>query len=501
MKKKLLINFIVLAVFLGCSAAFGNADYLSLVKAYADAMLQEGRDIYGEQHSPLFAVMLDRKTMRLFSEEEQKELFQIRLDDWKNWGIRNRDRVFRGADPHDDMDLYQILYALAEVTGDKSYAEEADRTIKWFFEHCQSPTTGLMAWGEHMGWDFNTETIIWREDTYHHGGELRECETHEFGKPWIFWERSFDLAPQACEKFALGLWNHQIHNQETGNFSRHAIYTRHHTEKDSEYPRHGGFYIAAWAEAYKRTKKPVFLKAIETLTTYFDNRRNPKTNIIPAESAKRSKGKIGWLTSNLSLAVDLWDGAEKVPSQLAEKMRGCASRTDKAFLSLEHDLRPNGKGFLKTIHLDTLEPAERGGYTGVLSAGDAGSANKCMLRYRQTKLKGYRKLILSTADLYLKNEPEFEYAIRPSDYASIIYLLLNANELTGREDYLARADYFAQKGVGLFLDDVSPLPKANAKYHHYEPVTGGDSFMMALLRVWIMKNRPETEYKLIASGR
>jgi hypothetical protein len=73
--------------------------------------------------------------------------------------------------------------------------------------------------------------------------------------------------------------------------------------------------------------------------------------------------------------------------------------------------------------------------------------------------------------------------------------------LTGNAKYLKRADYFARQGVDLFLDDVSPLPKANTKYHHYEPVTGGDSFMMALLRVWIMKNRPEMKYKLISSGR
>ena len=115
----------------------------------------------------------------------------------------------KGANPMHDENLYQVLYALTEATGDKRYADEADKTLKWFFEHCQSPVTGLLAWGEHMGWDFNTETIIWKKSR-HHGAELLECVTHEFACPWVLWERSFELAPEACRKFALALWEHQI---------------------------------------------------------------------------------------------------------------------------------------------------------------------------------------------------------------------------------------------------------------------------------------------------
>ena len=38
-------------------------DHLKLVRAYADAMIEHGRDTYGEVHSPLFAAALDRKTL------------------------------------------------------------------------------------------------------------------------------------------------------------------------------------------------------------------------------------------------------------------------------------------------------------------------------------------------------------------------------------------------------------------------------------------------------
>lgn len=42
-----------------------NRSLLTIVKAYADAMIEDGRDIYGEEHSPLFAAALDRAAMKL----------------------------------------------------------------------------------------------------------------------------------------------------------------------------------------------------------------------------------------------------------------------------------------------------------------------------------------------------------------------------------------------------------------------------------------------------
>jgi len=473
-----------------------RTDYLEIVKGYADTMLKYGRDNYGMEHSPLFATMLDRKTLRMFSEEDQRRLWRIRLDDWENWGIRNRDRIFKGANPHHDENLYQVLYELAKITGDIEYERQADKTIKWFMQRCQSPTTGLLAWGEHMGWDFNTETIIWHEGL-HNGGILRECITHEFGRPWVLWERSFDLAPTACERFARGLWENQIHDHETGSFSRHAVYTEHRTFPDSEFPRHGGFYIAAWAEAYKRTKDPVFAKAIDTLVRCFEKHRSPQSGIIPATAP----GRIAWPFSNLSLAIDLWDGSRKVPPELGEKMRKCASRTDEVMLGMKHDLGPQGKGFLGNVELDTLKPNGSGGYMGRGNGKEAGVANNCMVRYKQVKLDGYRRLVLDSATPYLEYEFDFTHAVSPGAFGSVIWLMLNVYELSGEQQYLDRADYFARQAIELFLGDGSPLPQANTKYDHYEAVTGGDTLMMSLLRLWIMQNRPDADVSLVYSGR
>lgn len=464
-----------------------HPEYLKAVRAYADALLERGRDTYGRVHSPLIAATLDRKSLKLFDGEGLKKIRSIPR---AAWGIRAHDRVTTGANPMHDQNLYQILYALTEITGEKRYAAEADRTLKWFFEHCQSPKTGLMAWGEHIGWDFVKDGVA--------------GNTHEYFRPWVLWERSFQLAPGACARFARGVWEHQIGDHKRGNFSRHARWDRHGPGRNSEYPRHGGFYIATWAAAYEKTKDAVFLRAIETLVDYFDGRRSPQSGAIPAESHSRSKGLTAWPPSNLSLAVDLWAGAAKVPGPLAKKMRASAAKTDEVYLKIQHDLSPKGKGFVGSAHTHTLNPTGYGkgawgaGY-GV--GGDAPVANLCLLRYRQVKRDGYRTLALAAAARYLRSDPDTRLALHPGTFGHVIQLLLAAHELTGEERFGARADRLAKMAIELFLPDGSPLPKATSKHGHYEAITLGDTLMMALLQLWAAENRPDRKPRLVFNDR
>ncbi|MCI5223348.1 MAG: hypothetical protein D3924_11910 [Candidatus Electrothrix sp. AR4] len=43
------------------------------MKAYADAMITHGRDVYGDTHSPLFGEELDRRTMRMLEGESLRK--------------------------------------------------------------------------------------------------------------------------------------------------------------------------------------------------------------------------------------------------------------------------------------------------------------------------------------------------------------------------------------------------------------------------------------------
>jgi hypothetical protein len=452
-------------------AVSGRYDYLEPVKGYADLLLEQGTDRYGNVHSPLLASALDRNTLTLLPENPGEVE-----------GIRACDRSLDGANVFHDQDVYQVLYELTEATGDKRYAAHADKALKWFFANCQSPATGLMAWGEHVGWGFESEAASFA------GGD-----SHEFYGPWVLWDRCFELAPQQCVKFARGLWDHQIH-EHSGNFSRHAGYKEHRTGTQNEYPRHGGFYIATWAKVYEVTKDPVFLKAIETVVDYFEKNSSKESGAIPC-CTRPERIDIMWPPSNLSLAIDLWDAADKVPVDLARKLRQRAFKSDRVFLSLAHDLSPSGTGFVAGANVHTLQGYTEGLWTNtsIWASGygdytDSQVAMLCYLRYRQVKLEGYKKLVLDAASRYLYTEPDLAITLYPGSMADAIFHMLAAYELTQQDYYLERAEYFAEKAVGLFLDESSALPRASSAHNHYETITGGDDLMAALLKLWAVKH-------------
>jgi hypothetical protein len=477
MKNTVLTTLTALAaVFLAGCAGRSGPDYLGRARSCADTLLEHGRDRYGTEHSPLIASALDRKTLSLIEFEGKPPRME---------GIRNGDRALKGANPMHDQDMYQSLYALTVLTGDQHYAAEADRTLKWFFENCQSPATGLMTWGEHICWGFKTETIA-----YERG------DNHEFAGPWVMWDKSFELAPEACVKFAEGLWLHQVDDHESGDFSRHAGWSKHVTGKHNGYPRHGGFYITAWAQAYKRTNNPMFLEAIETLVDHYNRNSSEKTGAIPC-STNPGRIHIMWPESNLSLAVDLWDAAKLAPPALALKMRQRAVKTDEVYLSLTHEFDPEGRGFVAGANVDTLERLTEGPWTDTAvwataygKTTDAQEAILCHLRWRQTRNERYRKLILDSAARYLDSEPEATAVLYPGPMADAINLMLVCHELTGEKRYLQRADHFGKKALEIFFDDTSSLPKAGSIYEQYETITGSDDLIAAMLNLWAARNRP-----------
>ena len=448
-------------------------DYLKIVRDYADAMITQGRDVYGQQQSPLFAEALDRRSMRMLEGDELKRVAGIPRE---KWGIRPHDRMIAGGNPQHCQNLYQILYALAEVTGEERYAEEADRSLRFFFEHCQSPATGLFCWGEHAGWDFQSEKRI----------DKPAGNTHEFYRPWVLWDRSWPLAPDPSRRFALGLWEHQIGNHQTGDYSRHAAIDSHGPGTEAPYARHGGFYIETWAAAYEKTGQKVFLEAIESVLDGLERARVDEGGMLVSGSKRRG----GRRAYDLSLAVSLGNAAPKVPPELAAKMREVAATNDKVFAG-------GAAG-----SSSSAGQAENNLWSNAYGGGPpASTANVCILRWRQVGGDAYRRVVLQTADGYRSREVNLSEPVWPGTMGGVILLMLAAHELTGDDEYLVAADRFARQGVELFLGDGCSLPKASHVHDHYEAVTNGDTLMMALLHLWQVENEPAPKLDLVFTDR
>lgn len=459
-------------VFLASScggAEVPSSPFLGVVYRYADAMLQQGRDTFGPQKSNLFLSALDRGALSPLTHRPPAPA-----------GVREGDRVgvapgpLVGANPQHDENLLRLLYVLTALSGKRDYSDAADAELKWFLDNARSPETALLPWGEHMSWNVLTDEPIPGQQS------SDSAAMHEFARPWMLWERCFELAPEASHQFALGLWKHQVADHKTGAFDRHAAFREHAPRDGMDFPRHGGFYIRTWAVDYSHTKDPTMLSAIETLLGRFERKRHPQSGLIE----HRSKDPYSIPASSLSLAIDCDAAARRVSHPLSSRLRTFASREDEVFCLLPHDLKGKG-GFVTSVEKATGKPV--GDYTPLWEARYGGYttaqvAMMCVARYENTGKVGYRDLIVQAADAYLKSTPPEDQDVWPMTFGHAISLQLAAWRHTARVEYLDFARQLGSLAVEKFWQD-NALPRASLKTEHYESITGADSLALALVEL------------------
>jgi len=462
-----------------------ECDYRAIVKAYADYMIEHGRDRYGQVHSPLFMTVLNRKTGKAFKPGYPHVITKpyapgLRRDH----KMRPYDRTYRGSNPLEDIPLYELLYRYTELTGDKRYAAEADKSIAWFFEHGWSPKTKLPGWGSHMYYDVNSDMAVFAG-----GNPEGGYGGHEYNYVWPYW----DQTPEALRRFACELWNQHIKDKKTGGFNRHST----DGGTGMEFPQTGSCYMDAWAREYGRSGDPEMKAHIETLLKLFHSMRDPNTGAMAWCSAKGSdRREVASVGMNLFMATTLQDAAahvEKRDPELAEEMREFVRFMDDEYLSNDYDkiLDVAGKGILTWYTVAdrncmakgfTAPPAGVDASVGFpLTAPDgkpaaslyyltpwfpgrsyAGFSNLLRDRYERCEEKHkatYRRALLDTADIYMSIGPEVQFAQYPDNIADAVALLRYVYKLTDDVAYLHRADQIMQMGVKLFFDDTSPLPK------------------------------------------
>jgi hypothetical protein len=386
--------------------------YLPIIYRFADGMLERGRDMNG-----LFYSALDRATLAPLTNHPPAPA-----------GIREEDRALRSANPQHDQNFLRLLYILSELSGKPKYRDAADAELRWFVENA-------------------------------------DRHIHSSRRPWMLWERCFEVAPQASEKLARAL-----------------------AENPRNDPRGAGFDIRGWAVAYDRTKDEKFLSAIARSIAPFE--RNPDSNAI----------------SMLSLAIDCDAAARLLPQSLAAKLRALAERTDDTFCSLPHFLG-NNAGFVirkEPVRLVPREPPSDPRWTHGNTIAQVGMI--CVARYENTADVRYRDLIHRAADVYPDSPDQNAGKARDRDFirqATDLYLdllpphaadtwaatfghaislQLAAWRSTAHPAYLDRARAFADFAVQHFFDQ-GPLPRGSLKTSHYESITGADTLALALVEL------------------
>ena len=399
--------------------------FLPVIYRYADAMLAKGRDEHGPVKSGLFLSALDRAAPGPLAARPRLP-----------GGLKDEDRPGGASGPpayadlEHDQNLLRVLHTLSELSGKPVYREAADREIRWFLEDSAGQQGVFPAW-PWAAWDSVRDGFVLHPSS---------SGSREPFRPWLLWDRSFDLAPSRCARLAAGL-------AEAGSSATSM--------------RDAGFRIRALAVAHARTGDARFVKAIEDLL-----------------GATEAKGRAeAPLAARLSLAIDCDGAAHRLAEPLASRLRALAASEDDVFCGLRHDVAVTG-GFL-------MGPDKDAGRTPLWEARigsptTAQVALLCVSRYENTGKIAYRELVHAVAEAYLASLPPDGLDAWPGTFGHAIALQLAAWRSTAKQVFLDRARKFGDVALERFFDG-SPLPRASLRSDHYESITGADTLALALV--------------------
>jgi hypothetical protein len=254
-------------------AAAPRPVYLDRVRRFADTLLACGIDRFGPAATPAWAGVIDTHDWSV----PQKGVPAPP-------GIRESDRAVGGANLYHDAVTLRVLLALSDITGDERYGRAVRQYIAWFLAACRSPETGLLAWGEHLYYDFFRDAVA---------VERRHHELLEWTPPWdLLWEAD----PKATAAAIAGLRFHHYEDRPGSLFNRHANWGKAEFQKQGGQPwiKHSGLYAYSFAFLHKRSGEAKWMDwALAEAGLYWD-RRNPDTGLTlsciddPREGSRQS---------------------------------------------------------------------------------------------------------------------------------------------------------------------------------------------------------------------
>jgi len=172
-------------------AELSSEPYVKAVRSFADAVLQYGRDTYGEQKTPLFVDGLHAKTFEPVRWEYRGQ----------TWVLSN----FASQQP-----LLRTLDGLTAITGETKYRDAAEEATGYALKHCRAPN-GLLYWGGHLAWDLQEERSVGQYSGVH------ELKCHQ-----PYYRLMWRVNAEATRKLTETVWAAHILDWSSLDYNRHA---------------------------------------------------------------------------------------------------------------------------------------------------------------------------------------------------------------------------------------------------------------------------------------
>ncbi len=409
-------------------------------------------------------------------------------------GIRPTDRSPSGNNLDHDIMLLRTMYELTAITGEKKYAAHADAYLTFWLRNTQSAETGLMPTGEHSSWDFVRERL--------YGGY------HEVFRRFPLWPKLYSIDAWRTLRLADALWISHIGNRRAGDFSRHAAIESFGPMTDAAYPRHAGFYIQSYANAYAETRDPKFIERAEVLIESRTGIRPQPWSLLIDQGGFKPEH-----STDPALRLLLWEAAELVPSRRDAWHKIVRDLDHKAFQKPANNPDPAASTVVKPNPADQARKQETFGrlttpgralltsggvrtQSTTLSAlwnmgyGASGASGQALLDYTrwvQTRDRRFLDAAVSFADgLVAEGIPAIKSDLWPRACGLSISLLTTladekALDAARRHRYLPFAREVADMSIALF--SRNGLFRADGTAKHYEAITGADDLLWGLLQL------------------
>ena len=489
LKRTLLLSLLFIPLHLGVSfAADVNEKYLTDVKTCVDNLIKYGRDTYGTVKSPIFVSILDVNS---------RSCPQNPLPLEEKWRVIRRGRRSpAGANLLQDQALLKTMFTLSAITGDKTYANEADSCIEYYLKNLVDKK-GFIWWGWHRHYDVYRDIMTGHEANWH--------EIH--ANIEILWPQLWRINSEAVKKEINAIWQWQVINKTSGEINRHDDGNR-----GCDFTLTAGSIIESFAFLYTKTNDPNWLNRAKLVANYYWNLRDAKTNLIP-ERPNAGKDRFDGsafvtnttgpychaLLKTYELTKENMFKKQAVAYLTAYNKYGFDEKTGKYWGALRMDgthipgprviggyaeAEPRG-------HLDLWEPYVLG-YQYPIE-----TAQTYALAYELTKdddmlvaAKRFADWIARTptdaneTDITWYNgyKKDFgKYGTYADKYGRTISFFIDMNVLTGEQKYLRLAEKFADEAVAKLY--VNGLFKGHPAKPYYESVDGVGDLLYSLVEL------------------
>ena len=179
-----------------CEAAESdNRRFVKAVTTFADTVVTQGRDTYGDRQTPLFVD-------GLHAENLEPVRWQCRGETWVLCNFASQQPLLRTLD------------GLTALTGEAKYREAAEEATHYALEHLRAPS-GLLFWGGHMAWDLDSEKPVGQY------GDSHELKGHQ-----PYYRLMWRVVPEATADLMEAIWKGHILDWSLLDYNRHASVKR-----------------------------------------------------------------------------------------------------------------------------------------------------------------------------------------------------------------------------------------------------------------------------------